>query len=63
MADNNAADTTEGGQMKQHHSENGLRSSSLIGSNKDQGKLAQRTRLRESLENGKEEEVLSSTKK
>ena len=63
IADNNAADTKEDGQRKQLHSENGIRSPSLMGSNKDQGKLAQRTRLRESLENGKGEEVLSSTKK
>ena len=34
-----------------------------MGSNKDQGKLAQGTRLRGSLENEKEEKVIPSTKK
>ena len=58
MSDNNATDTTEDGQRKQVHSQNGIRSPSLMGSNKDQG-----TRLRRSLKNGKGGEVLPSTKK
>ena len=39
MAGNNATDTTEDGQRKQVYSENGIRSPSLIGSNKDQGEV------------------------
>ena len=39
MADNNSANTTEDGQKKQVHSDNGIRSSSLIRSNKDQGEV------------------------
>ena len=39
MVDNNATDTTEDGQRKQVHSENGIRSPSLMGSNKDQGEV------------------------
>ena len=62
MADNNATDTTEGGHWKQVHSENKIRSPSLMGSNKNQGEVGT-NRLRESLENGKGGEVLSSTKK
>ena len=63
MADKNATDTIGDGQRKQVNSENGTRSPSFTGSNKDQGKLAQGTPLRESLENEKGEEVLPSTKK
>ena len=39
MADYNAVDTTEDGQRKQIHSENEIRSPSLMGSNKDQGEV------------------------
>ena len=39
MTDSNAIDTTEYGQWKQVHSENGIRSPSLIGSSKDQGQV------------------------
>ena len=63
MADKNATDTIGDGQRKQVNSENGTRSPSFMGSNKDQGKLAQGTPLRESLENEKGEGVLPSTKK
>ena len=37
MADNNATDTTEDGQRKKFHSENEIRSPSLMGSKKDEG--------------------------
>ena len=63
MADKNATDAIGDGQRKQVNSENGTRSPSFMGSNKDQGKLAQGTPLRESLENEKGEEALPSTKK
>ena len=62
MADNNATDTTKDGQ-KQVHSENGIRSPSPWGPTKTKGKLAQGTCLKESLKNGREGEVLPSTKK
>ena len=39
MTDNNVTDTPEDEQRKQVHSENGIRSPSLIGSNKDQGEV------------------------
>ena len=39
MADNNATDTTEDGQRKQVHSEDEIRSPSLMGSNNDQGEV------------------------
>ena len=39
MVDNNATDTTEDGQRKQVHSENRIRSPSLMGSDKDQGEV------------------------
>ena len=39
MIDNNATDTTEDGQRKQVHSENRIRSPSLMGSDKDQGEV------------------------
>ena len=39
MADNNTTDTTKDKQRKQVHSENGIGSSSLMGSNKDQGEV------------------------
>ena len=60
VADYNAK---EDEQKKLVHSENEIRSSCLMRSNKDQGKLAQGTRPRESLKNGKGEEVLTSSKK
>ena len=63
MADKNATDTKGDGQRKNVHSENGTRSPSFMRYNKDQGKLAQGTRLRDLLENEKGEEVLPSTKK
>ena len=39
MADNNTTDTTKDKQGKQVHSENEIGSSSLMGSNKDQGEV------------------------
>ena len=39
MADYNATDTTEDEQKKQAHSENEIRSPSLMGSNKHQGEV------------------------
>ena len=39
MTDNNVADTTEDGQRKQGHYDNGIRSSSLMGFSKDQGEV------------------------
>ena len=39
MADNNATDITEDGQRKQAYSENGIRSPSLMGPNKNQEKV------------------------
>ena len=63
MADNNATDTTEDGQRKQVHSENEIRSPSLMSFNKDQGEVGAGNCLRESLENGRGGEVPASTKK
>ena len=39
ISDENSADTTEDGQRKQVHSDNRIRSLSLIGSNKEQGEV------------------------
>ena len=39
MAGNNATDKIEDGQRKQVHSDNGIRSFSLMGSNKEQGQV------------------------
>ena len=65
MADYNAINITEDRQRKQVHSENKIRSPSLMGSPsiKYQGEFGTGTRLGESLENGKRGEVLPSTKK
>ena len=63
MTDYNVIDTTEGGQRKQIHSENEIRSPSLMGSDKYQGKVGTGNLPRESLVNGKGGEVLPSTEK
>ena len=44
-AENNTADTTEDGQRKQVHSDNGIRSPFLMESNKDQGEVGTRNSL------------------
>ena len=61
MADKNATDTTEYGQRKQVHSENGIRSSSLMGSDKDQGEVGTGNSLKEAYE--KRKKGRSATKK
>ena len=62
MAYNNATDTTKDGHRKQVHSENEIRSPSLMGSNKGHGKVGTEDRPMQSLKIEKGGEVLPSTK-
>ena len=62
MTHNNAADTTEGGRGSRSILIIKVESLPLWVPTKIKGKLAQGNRLRESLENGKEREVLKNTK-